>query len=135
MLLSLIVSCNTSTSSPGETLSEIIKADNSGDVDKIVSLYTNDAMLMPAGKPNISGSGAIRKNYEGIFSASKVELTATTDEVYQSEEFAVIRGNTTGKIHSLKDSSTVDVNDKFIMMLKKVSGQWKIHWLMWSKYN
>jgi len=132
-ILLVIVSCKSDRDSPDRTLSEIMNADNAADVDKIVSLYTADAILMPAGKPNITGSEAIRKNYENIFSVSKLELTATPDEVHESEEFAIIRGTTTGKVHNLKDSSVINVNDKFIMMLKKIAGEWKIYRLMWSK--
>ena len=110
-----------------------MKADNAADVERIVSLYTDDAMLIPAGKPNISGNDAIRKNYENIFSSSRLQLSAKANEVIESGKTAIIIGNTTGNVTKIKDSSIASVNDKFIMILKVVNGQWKIYRLMWGK--
>ena len=69
LLFLFIFSCNPSnrTKDPVQTLAAIIKADNAGDIEKIVSLYTPDAMLIPAGKANISGNDSIRQNYMIFF--------------------------------------------------------------------
>ena len=132
-LLFLFLSCSNTNQDPETILSEIMKADNAADVERIVSLYTDDAMLIPAGKPNISGNDAIRKNYENIFSSSRLQLSAKANEVIESGKTAIIIGNTTGNVTNLKDSSIASVNDKFIMILKVVNGQWKIYRLMWGK--
>jgi len=126
-------SCTNTNSDPKETLAAIINADNNADIQKVVSLYTNDAILLPSGKPNISGQEAIRKNYETIFSTSKMQLSADILETITLKNFTIIRGNTVGKIFLFKDSTTLTVNDKFLMVLKNAAGKWKIHRLMWSK--
>ena len=133
LLFLFIISCKTKTNGPAYTVHEIIKADNAGDIEKIISLYTDHAVLIPAGKPNIIGKDSIRKNYETIFSTSKLELHPLIIEVTQSDDLAVIEGAISGKVFILKDSSTMVVNDKFLMTLKNVAGNWKIHRLMWSK--
>ena len=133
ILFLFIISCNPKTNKPAYTVHDIIKADNAGDIEKIVSLYTNDPVLMPAGKPNIIGKDAIRKNYETIFSTSKLDLHMLIVNEDQSGNIAVIRGITSGKIFNLKDSSSSEVNDKFLMSLKNINGSWKIHRLMWNK--
>jgi uncharacterized protein (TIGR02246 family) len=132
-LVILLFSCNSKVPGPQETLAKIITADNAGDLEKIVSLYTRDAILLPPNRPNISGQDSIRKNYEAIFATSKLALTANTDEINESGDLAFIRGNTIGTVTNLKDSSITPVNDKFIMILKSQADGWKIFRLMWNR--
>ena len=54
-------------------------------------------------------------------------------EVNQSDDLATIEGIISGKVFNLKDNGFTIVNDKFLMTLKNVAGNWKIHKLMWSK--
>ncbi|HSU28758.1 MAG TPA: nuclear transport factor 2 family protein [Chitinophagaceae bacterium] len=129
---SLLISCKKEKGDPKETLASIMKADNSGNLVEVLSLYTNDARLMPAGRPDISGIDSIRENYRNIFAGSKLSLTGYADETTQSNDLAMIRGRTEGIVFSLKDSSTIQVHDKFIMILKYIEGKWKIHRLMWG---
>jgi uncharacterized protein (TIGR02246 family) len=133
LLFLFIISCKPKRNDPAYTVHEIIKADNAGDIEKVLSLYTNDAVLIPAGKANIIGKDLIRKNYETIFSTSRLELHPLVIEVTRSGELSVIRGIISGNVLNLKDSSSAIVNDKFLMALKNIEGTWKIHRLMWSK--
>ena len=130
----ILVSCkNEPASPPVQTLNDIMQADSAGDVDRVVSLYTDDAILIPSNKSDIVGINAIRENYRNIFANSSLQLKATANEIIESGDLAIIRGNTNGTIISKKDSSTITVNDKFLMMLKKQSGKWRIYRLMWGK--
>lgn len=135
LLLLALLYCNTKKTeqSPAETLARIIRADNKGDIETVMSLYTTDAILMPAGKENISGHEAIRKNYEAIFSNSALQLHPRIEEIIQSENIAVIRGTITGKVISKKDTAESIVNDKFLMVLKNESLNWKIYRLVWGE--
>jgi len=124
---------NEPASPPVQTLNEIMQADSAGDVDKVISLYTEDAILIPSDRSDVVGLNAIAENYRNIFANSTLQLKATANEIIESGDLTIIRGNTTGNVISKKDSSSVTVNDKFLMMLKKQSGKWKIYRLMWSK--
>jgi ketosteroid isomerase-like protein len=130
----ILFSCkNEPASPPVQTLNDIMQADSAADVDKVISLYTDDAILIPSDKSDIVGINAIRENYRNIFATSTLQLKATASEIIESGELTIIRGYTNGNVISKKDSSSVAVNDKFLMMLKKQSGKWKIYRLMWSK--
>lgn len=132
--VSIFFSCkNEASLPPVQTLNDIMQADSAGDVDKVISLYTDDAILIPSDKSDIVGINAIRENYRGIFANSTLQLKATANEIIESGDLTIIRGSTNGNVVSKKDSSSVNVNDKFLMMLKKQSGKWKIYRLMWSK--
>ena len=134
LLITVVFSCEQKQdSTPSKTLEEIIQADNAGDLEKVMSNYTDDAILIPSGSVDIIGKNAIREHYRNIFSNSAFQLTSSPNEIIDSRDFTIIRGNTTGKIISKKDSSSAPVNNKFLMVMKKQSGKWKVYRLTWSK--
>ncbi|MER3498144.1 MAG: hypothetical protein C4308_05635 [Chitinophagaceae bacterium] len=125
---------NKEESTPSKTLTEVIAADNAGDLDKVIAYYTEDAILIPAGSSDIIGKNAIREHYRNIFTTSVLQLQASSNEIIDANDWTIIRGNTTGKVIFKADSSATAVNDKFIMVLKKDDGRWKIYRLMWSSH-
>ena len=110
----------------------IIDADNAADIASVLSSYSSDAVLMPPGKSEITGTTAIRKNYEAIFANSVLELSVKEEELVVSGNYAICKGRTMGQIRAKADSSVRDVNDKFIMILEKRDSQWKISKLIWN---
>ena len=110
----------------------MIEADNTGELDKVISYYTEDAILIPSGSSDIVGKNAIREHYRNLFATSALQLKASANEIIDGE-LSIIRGNITGNIISKTDSSAAPVNDKYLMLLKKESGKWKIYRLMWSR--
>jgi uncharacterized protein (TIGR02246 family) len=120
------------TITPAQTLEELIQADNAGDLEKLISYYAEDAILIPSGRSDIIGKNAIRENYRNLFAISGFQLKAQANEIIESGEWTVIRGNTSGAMISKKDSTSASVDDKFLMMLKKQSGSWKVYRLMVS---
>jgi ketosteroid isomerase-like protein len=104
LLLSFIIfSCEPKEdSTPSKTLDEIILADNAGDLEKAISNYTDDAILIPSGNVDIIGKNAIRENYRNIFLNSSMQLKASANEIIDARDLTIIRGNSTGKIISKK---------------------------------
>jgi uncharacterized protein (TIGR02246 family) len=132
-LMLAAVCCKNETSGPKQTLDAIMLADNAGDIEKVISLYCTDAVLLPPGRPNIAGQSAIRQNYAGIFASSTLHLNATADTIERCGQLATITGITGGISISKSGSDTVNVKDKFMMVLKKINGRWRIYRLMWNK--
>jgi uncharacterized protein (TIGR02246 family) len=110
----------------------IIAADNRADIEKVISCYHSDAMLLPPGKQQIIGEDAIRKNYEAIFSSSVLTLTIKEEELTISGDYAICMGRTSGEVLSKTDSTTREVNDRFIMILERRNRVWKIKRLIWN---
>lgn len=116
-----------------QLLDSIIAADNRSDLPAVLSFYTNDAILMPANKPSIKGIEAIEQNYKSIFEGSILRLESHVEEIKTAADWAAITGFNTGTVYLKKDSSTVTVNDKFIILLEKQENTWKIKRLIWNK--
>jgi len=115
-----------------DLVQDIIAADNRADIERVISCYHSDAILFPPGKQKIVGSDAIRKNYEAIFSSSVLTLSIEEDELTIAGDYAICTGHTIGKVSSKTDSSTRNVNDKFMMVLHKRDQVWKIKSLIWN---
>ena len=112
-------------------LKGLIDADNNEDIRAVMSCYADDAVLVPPGKPLIEGLGAIRANYEGIFSKSALELTIEVDTVFVYRDAGAAYGYTGGKVNA-DDGSMRPVRDRYIALVAKVEGNWRIRRLMWS---
>ena len=110
----------------------ILDADNDADLERVLSYYHNDAVLMPPGRAEIIGIENIRKNYEGIFASSMLELSPEEVEILVMQEHAIYKGRTKGKVILKSDSLERTIDDKFIMILKKEDGKWKIKTLIWN---
>ena len=75
LFLFILFSCKQNPSlTPAQTLDEIMKADSTGDPDKVASLYADDAILIPSGRADIIGKNAIRENYRNIFANSRLQV-------------------------------------------------------------
>jgi len=110
----------------------ILEADNDADLERVLSYYHNDAVLMPPGRPEIIGIENIRKNYEGIFASSVLELSPEENEILVMHEHAIYKGRTKGKVVLKSDSLERTIDDKFIIILTNEAGKWKIKTLIWN---
>lgn len=138
VVIALIVLCACS-SSTDQTRNEILavvtgilNADNHADIEKVLSFYHTDAVLMPPLRDEIKGKENIRRNYEAIFATSLLSLTPEIEEITITKDFALCKGRTKGEVVMKADSSTRPINDKFMMILKKEEGSWKIKTLIWN---
>jgi uncharacterized protein (TIGR02246 family) len=110
----------------------IIAADNQSDINRVMSYYHTEAVLVPPGKPEIKGWADIKNNYKSIFASSSPQLKVTIEEIKVSEAFAVAYGLTMGEVFLKSDSSIRKVHDRYSMLLEKENSEWKIKRLQWG---
>src|SRR5262245_11794615 len=65
-----------------KVLEEIIAADNSANVERIVALYEEDALLLPPAGPAVVGKDAIKKRYRQGFEKVKLEVAFHFEETH-----------------------------------------------------
>ena len=99
------------------------------DVEKIMSFYASDAVLMDPNKPIIIGLEGIRNNANSMFTDTTLLLntyscTVNVIEVSTSGDFAYARGQQ--KITVKTKEGLVQDEGKWVDVLKKIDGQWKI---------
>ena len=99
---------------------------NAKEVDKILTLYTENSVFMPPNKPLLRGRGSLKGFYDGLLNGGSKDLKLTSSDVaghgplaYESGSYSMMNG---------------DVHDrgKFLFIFRNMSGAWKIEYTSWS---
>jgi uncharacterized protein (TIGR02246 family) len=100
----------------------------SGDLDGLAALYTPDAIALPPGAPLVVGREWIREMWAGIarqLGLKAVALTTLDLEIARHTAHEVGEARLT----LATGASTVV---KFVVVWKKVDGQWRLHRDIWN---
>jgi ketosteroid isomerase-like protein len=97
------------------------KAAGTRDLDKIVSYYADDAIVLPPNEATVTTKEGIRKMWQGLLdSGGTISWTATRVEVAKSGDMAV----TTGTYELAMKDGTKD-HGKYCEVWEKKAGTWK----------
>lgn len=107
------------------------------DVDKILTLFSLDGVMMQPAKTIIIGAQDIRKKYESDFADTSYVLNTFSGaidliDVSVSGDLAYVRGNNRYNIKTA--TGIVERTEKWIDVWKKIDGQWKCVAGIWN-YN
>ena len=133
-LVLLLLGCNQTKvdkKAEGEKLMQLSKewsqAASAGDVEKIVSFWADDAVLISAGEPVLNGKNAIRKMVEDSYKMpgfrigwqpQSVVVSESGDMAYLIENSQISFTDSTGK--------PVTINNKAVTIWRKqADGSWK----------
>ena len=108
------------------------KAAGAKDVDKTVSFYSDDAIVMPPNAPSATTKEAIRKIWKDLLTDAKISWKTKNVEVAQSGDLAFSSG---AYEVTLNDPTGKPVNDrgKFLEVWKKqADGKWKCTMDIWN---
>lgn len=141
-----IVGCNSTpkvdTSAEAEAIRNIENqwtvALQNKDIDKVLSLYSPEGVIMKPNRPIYAGLQSIRELYETDFADTAVlwNTTSTTIDIIEvaaSGDIAYARGINSGKIKTL--TGIVEDPAKWIDIYKKIDGQWKCIVSIWNSNN
>ena len=99
---------------------------NASDVDGVVKLYTDDAVLMAQGSPSAVGIQAVQEAYTGTFQAIRLNIAFQVAELHLlSEDWAFLRTNSTGQITIVANGAVIPEGNQELFLLRKVHGHWK----------
>ena len=106
-----------------------IVALQTSDVEKIMSFYADNAVIMNPNKPIIIGLEGIRNSTNSMFSDTTLLLNTYSGkvdviEVSTSGDFAYARGQQ--QITIKTKEGLVKDQGKWVDVLKKIDGQWKV---------
>ena len=104
---------------------EFSAAATAGNVDGMMAIYADDAVLMPPNFPAFRGRDAIRQFWGGFLAAGKIDANVTADQVIQSGDLAAEMGRYTLKITPKGGGTPIEDNGKFVLVWRKVGGQWR----------
>lgn len=104
-----------------------VAAGNSGNVAAWVGLFTNDAVIMPANGPTITGKQAIREWEQKFADAFTAHGEISPTEIVTSGDWAFVRTKTTATITSRDGKPPIQIDGKELCILRRQpDGMWKI---------
>ncbi len=106
---------------------------NAGDIDKLVSLFTDDAVRIPPNEPALIGKEAIRGLFQQQLDQFTVQNEGVIVDLKVSGDLAFFRGSWTS-INTPKDGGEpLKFNGNFVSIIQKQpDGSWKTICNSWS---
>ncbi|MFC1540841.1 SgcJ/EcaC family oxidoreductase [Candidatus Latescibacterota bacterium] len=102
------------------------RAFNENNINMLMALYTDDAIVMPPNAPTIYGKEAIRNFYQYI-EEEIFDITYPADEVQVFGDLAFRRGTLKGTWKAKEGEESGVSNNKGLVLLRRQSdGSWKI---------
>ncbi|MEX2273373.1 MAG: DUF4440 domain-containing protein [Vicinamibacterales bacterium] len=98
------------------------------DAALVAAVYTDDAVAYPANSEPVKGRTALQALWKGAFDAGIAGFDLITHEV---ESFGDTAWETGAYAMKLKDGTVVD-RGKYVVIWKRVNGEWKIHRDIWT---
>jgi len=114
-----------------QPLKEIIGADNSANIDRVIGLYSDDPIWIPPSAPPLRGSASLRASYKGMYAEFDPHLTITTDRVVMGSEVATVTGRTGGFLDRRDKSGRKAVADNFEAVVICDGEKWRVASLRW----
>lgn len=109
----------------------IIAADNERDIGRVLGYYADDVVWLPPDEPAVTDRDAIRRRYEDLFQKFDPDIEARIDGTCVEGDLAVVRGRNGGWLVSRVGGRSRQLDDVWLMVLRRVDGDWKITQLMW----
>lgn len=100
---------------------------NRADTEALVSLYTDDPVLLPQGQPAVTGKNAIRALYQSFFKEYTVEGAGKVVEVEVSGDLGYFRDNYTLTATPKAGGEQVKAEGKSLFIVRRQNdNSWKI---------
>lgn len=138
--LTLLCACQNATEPTAETsvadiqamADEYATATESGDVETLVSMFTDDAMILPADAPAVVGKEAIRSHFAASAETPQ-KLSIKVEEVLGSGDTVCTRGVFTSSTTPEGAEESSSVTGKWVSISKlQPDGSRKIQWHIWN---
>ncbi|MDI1329531.1 MULTISPECIES: SgcJ/EcaC family oxidoreductase [unclassified Pseudomonas] len=100
---------------------------NNNDIESILSLFGSEPVFMPQNAPALEGREAVRAGYEQVFDTLKLTVQFTIHDVEIAGEWAWARTTSSGVTKILEAGIEVSEGNNELFILRKESGDWKIH--------
>jgi uncharacterized protein (TIGR02246 family) len=108
-------------------IAEIEPTFKSGDIDAAMKVFTDDAVILAQGMPDVVGKEAIRALYQGMMDQYVIDAHLTTKEIQVAGDLGYERGTYTLKLTDKASGKVVaDVVNRHVHILRRQpDGSWK----------
>lgn len=138
-IVSLLLSGHTTNAQSKDKMSveklvqEYFNALNASDAGKVVSLFTEDGVLLPSAAPTAEGTEQLKGNYQYVFDNFTFDLKVTIGAVTAQKNYAFVRSTSKGTLGIKANGQKVEADFRELFVLHKVKGNWKIATYMYNQ--
>jgi len=118
-----------------ELISDYQNVLNNEEIEKIPTLFSEQAIFMPPDIPAINGVEEIGLTYEYLFSQFDFELEFDIKEIVILENFAYVHSNSEGTIILESNKTEETSKNQEIFILIKEGNDWKISKYMFNSWS
>lgn len=108
------------------------KAYMDGDINKLVSIYTDDAKIFPMNQSILEGTEALNKYWTLPDGVKILKHKAIPSEIMIEDKYAYDYGFYEG-ITLKKNKEAVNWKGKYVIIWKKINDDWKIYLDIWNR--
>ena len=109
-------------------------AENAGDLDGIMAVFTDDAVRMPPNAPAIIGKESIRSLMQTNLEQNTYQLDNPPEEVQVSGDLAFARGTYTVTVTPKAGGESIQLEGKYLVVCQKQpDGSWKAARDIWNE--
>lgn len=113
---------------------DFIEAYQGEDLDRFMSLFTEDAVRMPPDAPALVGKPSIRINAQNLFTMFDTQLVVHIEETELSGDLAFVRGTWSLTSAPAGESETTTTVGKWMNLMKRgEDGAWRIARNIWNR--
>jgi len=109
-----------------QTTSTLESSFNAKDLDKLLTIYTENSVFMPPNKPLLRGRPSLKQFYEGLLRAGSKDLKLTPADVTGHGPLAYESGS-----YSMMNGDAHD-RGKYLFVFRNMGGNWMIEYTSWS---
>ena len=116
------------TAAVNEIYNQYSSSLNSGDIDRWISLWTDNGVQMPPDSPPVIGKEQIRASNKGVLDQFTFNMGITNEEVRVAGDWAFARGTYTATLTPKEGGEAIFIDGKYMTILERQpDGSWKIH--------
>jgi len=106
---------------------------NASDIDKVISLYTQNGSLIANAAPTADGADAVRGTYQYVFDNFSYSLQFSIIEIIVNGDSAFARSTSKGSFVIKANGQTIADENRELFVFDKENGQWRIARYMYNK--
>ncbi len=107
-----------------------VRAFNKGDVEKLVSFYSPDAIVMAPNRPPASGMKAIRELYREAMNMGLTNFKTEITRIVPSNELIIVAGTYTMDMKT--PTELLSDNGKFVVTYQIIKNDYKVLFDIWN---
>jgi uncharacterized protein (TIGR02246 family) len=106
---------------------------NASDFNKVISLFTEEGVLLATGAPTASGNEQVKGTFQYVFDNFKYNLQVTIGDVSVAGKYAFVSSTSKGTYVVKATGQTAPDEYRELFVIEKVKGDWKIARYMYNR--